>query len=165
MLLLASLPRIEERRVSVVFDCPQCHTPGVRGTAYNLRETIRLSERVPMWGWSSHWVRCSQCRAELSADCDPQDFQGASPAKVSDSVHFYLPFPKRVLAVASLAIGWAPVVGMLLAIVSMATNARTKGWPRVVSVVALTLTSLYNAALFGALIYWSVLAARPLPMS
>ena len=162
MTLLASLPRIEEHRVSVVFDCPKCRAALVRGTAYNLRETIRLTDRVPAWGWSSHWVRCSHCGAELSADCEPKAFHGCSPSKVSDRVHPYLSFPKRVLAVASAAMGWVPVLGVLVAIVSMAMNARTRGWPRVLSMVTLALTTAYNVALFTALVMWSIEAARPI---
>lgn len=162
MTLLASLPRIEEHRVPVVFDCPKCQSTAVRGTAYNLRETIRVSERVPIWGWSSHWVRCSHCHAELHADCDPSDFKGASAATVTDRVHAYFSFPKRFLAVAGLMFGWAPLVGLLVAIAAMAANIRTAGWPRVVSIVGLVLTTIYNAVLFGTIIYWTVQVARPL---
>ena len=164
MTLHASMPRIEEHRVSVVFDCPKCREHAVRGTAYNLRETIRVSRRMPLWGWSSHWVRCSHCRAELLADCDPKSFQGASPATVSDRVHAYLPFPKRFLAVAGLAMAWAPVVGAMVALASTAANAKSKGWPRVTSLIALVLAALYNSALFGGMIYWSIISARPLPV-
>ena len=114
MLLLKSLPRIEEHRVSVVFDCPHCHAENVRGTAYDLRETIRVADHVPEWGWSSHWVRCSECHAELFADCQASDFQGASPETVNARVHAYLPFTKRFLAIASLLIGWTPGLGIEL---------------------------------------------------
>ena len=165
MTLLASLPRIEEHRVSVVFDCPKCREHSVRGTAYNLRETIKVSHRMPLWGWSSHWVRCSHCRAELLADCDPQSFQGASPATVSDQVHAYLPFPKRFLAVAGLLMAWAPLVGGMVAIVSMAANAKSKGWTRVASLIAVVLAAVYNATLFGTMVYWSIQVAKPLAMN
>ena len=162
MTLLASLPRIEEHRVSVVFDCPKCQATAVRGTAYNLRETIRVSDRVPIWGWSSHWVRCSHCHAELHADCDPSGFKGASAATVSDRVHAYFSFPKRFLAIAGLAFGWAPVVGLLVAIAATAANARTAGWPRMLSIIGLVLTVAYNAIFFGTVAYWTVQVARPL---
>lgn len=146
-----------------MFDCPKCQATAVRGTAYNLRETIRVSERVPVWGWSSNWVRCSHCQADLHADCASKDFQGASPATVTDRVRTYLSFPKRVLAIAGLAFVWAPVVGVIVATASVAANLGTRGWPRALSVVALLLATAFNAALFGTLTYWSFLAASPFP--
>lgn len=160
MLLLKSLPRIEEHRVSVVFDCPHCHAENVRGTAYDLRETIRVADHVPEWGWSSHWVRCSECHAELFADCRASEFQGASPETVNARVHAYLPFTKRFLAIASLLIGWTPGLGIIVALVSMAINLRTRGWPRVASIVGLGVSGVATAAIFGMLFYSTVEASQ-----
>lgn len=162
MTLLTALPRIEEHRVPVVFDCPKCRAERVRGMAYTLRETIRFGERVPPWGWSSHWVRCSECSAELQADCDSEDFKRASPATVNKNVHAYFGLHNRFLALAGLAFSWAPLVGLLVSIAAMAMNLKTRGWPRIVSVVALGLTAIYNAALFGSLAYWTMTVAKPL---
>ena len=165
MTLLTGMPRIEEHRVPVVFDCPHCRASNVRGTAYDLRETIRVAQKVPAWGWSSHWVRCSNCRTELHANCAAHDLQGARPSTVTESVHRYVSFPKRVLAVASLLIGWAPVVGLLLALVSMAVNSRTRGWPRWLSVIALIIAAAVNVALFAHLLRVTADAATPIAMS
>ena len=164
MTLLTSLPRIEEHRVSVVFDCPQCKALAVRGTAYDLRETIRLADRVPAWGWSSHWVRCSHCKTELHADCSAEDFQGASPATVNNRVHAYLPFTKRFLAIASLVLGWTPGVGIILALISLAANVRTSGWPRVVSIVGLALSTVITATIFGTFIYMTLSVGQSIPL-
>ncbi|HEX8325605.1 MAG TPA: hypothetical protein VF595_17005 [Tepidisphaeraceae bacterium] len=162
MILLASLPRIEEHRVPVVFDCPKCCATSVRGTAYNLRETIRVTERMPTWGWSSHWVRCAHCQAELHADCEPEEFKGASATTVNNNISTYLPFPSRFMAIAGLLFGWAPVLGVIVATASVAANLGTRGWPRWLSVIALVLTTTYNVALFGVLAYWSFQTAQPL---
>jgi hypothetical protein len=156
------MPRIEEHRVSVVFDCPSCHGERVRGTAYDLRETLRLAEKVPSWGWSSHWVRCSNCRAELHATCAAHDLQGASPATVTEAVHHYLPFPKRVLAVASMLLCWTPAVGLLLALVATALNSRTTGWPRWLSVVGLILSLAMNIAMLIYLLHGAANVSSPI---
>jgi hypothetical protein len=44
------------------------------------------------------------------------------------------------------------VVGLLLALVSMAVNSRTRGWPRWLSVIALIIATAINVALFAHLV-------------
>jgi len=164
MMLMSSLPRIEEHRVSVVFDCPHCQAERVRGTAYDLRETIRMADHVPLWGWSSHWVRCSNCRTELHANVPSEKLHGALPVAVNTHVRTYLPFPQRFLAIASLLLGWTPVVGVIVAIISMATSLRTRGWPRVLSVVALVLATALNVAMFVTVLVMTTRAGLPTVM-
>ncbi|HEY0009469.1 MAG TPA: hypothetical protein VGB55_12145 [Tepidisphaeraceae bacterium] len=151
MMLFTSMPRIEEHRVPVVFDCPHCRAENVRGTAYDLRETIRLSQRVPLWGWESHWVRCSNCQTELYADQPSKAFAQVSAATVNQHIHAYLPLTKRFLAVTSLLIGWTPVVGVVLALLATFVNLNTRGWPRWMSITGLILAVVINLAAFVAL--------------
>jgi len=162
MALISPLPRIEEHRVPVVFDCPDCGAKNVRGMAFDLRETLRLNYRVPMWGWSTHWVRCSHCQAELHANCKAEDFQGRSPTDVNLHVRAYLPLPSRVLAIISLATGWAPIVGVLVALCALAANFRTRGWPRWVSVGALALATATNVGFVAVLWYLEKKIGTPL---
>ncbi len=159
-----TLPRIEEHRVAVVFDCPRCRSQS-RGTAYDLRETIRVASRVPRWGWQSHWVRCAQCQAELHADCAAEDLAGVSPTIVNEHLREYVSFPRRVLALASVVLCWTPVVGVLLAAVSLAANLRTRAWPRWTSAVALVLALAINAAMFGTIFYANAQAAQPVELA
>jgi hypothetical protein len=148
MTLLSRMPRIEEHRVPVVFDCPQCRSANVRGTAYDLRETVRLSDRTPVWGWQSHWVRCSNCRVELYADRPSKELARVSAATVNQHVHAYLPLTKRFLAVASLLVGWTPVVGVVLALLATLVNVNTRGWPRWLSIAGLVIAVAINLAAF-----------------
>lgn len=155
MTITPSLPRIEEHRVPVVFDCPHCGGH-VRGTAYDLRETVRFTNRVPRWGWQSHWVRCSNCQTELHANCGAEQLSGKSPTTVNEHLRAYLSFPRRFLAIASLMLCWTPVVGVLLAAASTVACVRTRGWPRWVSVIGLILAIGINIAMFAAVSYaWS----------
>lgn len=162
MTLTSPLPRIEEHRVSVVFDCPHCRAERVRGTAYDLRETVRVAERLPRWGWSSHWVRCSHCRAELYSKVCAEDMQGASPTTVNERVWSYQPLTKRFLAIASLMMSWTPVIGVILAIVATFANVKTRGWPRWVSVIGLVLAAGFNLAMFGIVFYMHTQIGTPL---
>lgn len=161
MTLTSPLPRIEEHRVSVVFDCPQCRAERVRGTAYDLRETVRVATRVPQWGWSSHWVRCSKCRAELYSKVRAEDLLGASPTTVNERVWSYQPLTKRFLAIASLVMSWTPVIGVIVAIVATAINATTRGWPRWLSVIGLILATSFNLAMFAIIFYVHMQVATP----
>lgn len=163
MTLTKSLPRIEEHRVPVHFECPHCHSQS-SGTAYDLRETIRVSTRVPRWGWQSHWVRCAKCKSELHSDCCAEDFVGASPTVVNEHVRAYVSFPKRVLATASLLLCWAPVLGVLVGIVATVANLRTRGWPKWVSLGGLVLAASLNVAMFSALVYQDARALEPIAM-
>ncbi|HEX8342634.1 MAG TPA: hypothetical protein VF624_17155 [Tepidisphaeraceae bacterium] len=161
MALLDTLPRIEEHRISVVFNCPSCRGESVRGTAYKLRETIRFTERVPAWGWQSHWVRCSKCRAELHADCASEKLENSSALTVSGHLRKYESFPRRFIAWASLALAWAPAVGVVIAIVATMTNARFTGWPRVVSIASLILAVAANATLIAVIVHYAGSSALP----
>jgi hypothetical protein len=160
MALTNSLPRIEEHRVTVNFECPHCRSKG-SGTAYDLRETIRVSSRVPRWGWQSHWVRCARCKAELHADCAAEDFVGATPSIVNQHVRTYVTFPRRVLAAASLILCWTPVVGVVLALVSLGTNLKTRSWPRWVSIIAIVLAVGANVMMFVTVLRANAAAATP----
>ena len=162
---MSSLPRIEEHRVPVVFDCPHCHAERVAGTAYDLRETVRSGGRVPVWGWSSHWVRCSNCQTELHAKVSSGVLAGEMPASVTKLVRKYLPFPQRVLAVGSVALAWAPVVGMVLGLVAVAATFRTRGWPRIVSVIGLVVATVFNAIGFSLLLVYAVQFGSKLPIA
>jgi hypothetical protein len=160
MALTASLPRIEEHRVTVVFDCPHCRSQG-RGTAYDLRETIRVSNRVPRWGWQSHWVRCARCNAELHADCAAEDLHGVSPKTVNEHVRTYVTFPRRVLALSSLLLCWTPVVGVIVSVVSLLANLKTRGWPRWGSVVALFVAITFNVTMYAFFMHANSEAGEP----
>jgi len=162
--MTTSLPRIEEHRVTVVFDCPQCHCQS-RGTAYDLRETISVSSRIPRWGWQSHWVRCAQCQTELSADCAAEDLAGASPMTVNEHVRAYVLFPRRVLALASMLLCWTPVVGVILAAIALAANLKTRAWPRWISLIALVLATGINIAMFVTVLHANSEAAQPVAMA
>ncbi len=164
MSLTKTLPRIEEHRVTVQFDCPHCHSAS-RGTAYDLRETIRVSSRVPRWGWQSHWVRCAKCKTELHADCCAKDFLGASPTTVNEHVRSYVSFPRRVLAAASAILCWTPLVGLLLALVATGSNLKTRGWPRWVSIVSLVLAVGLSLTMFVKLFNADKHAAEPVAIS
>jgi hypothetical protein len=164
MTLTKSLPRIEEHRVTVQFECPHCGNQS-SGTAYDLRETIRVSTRVPRWGWQSHWVRCGKCKSELHADCSAADLVGASPTIVNGHVRAYVSFPKRVLATASLLLCWAPVLGVLVALVATVANMGTRGWPRWVSLGSLVLSAGINTALFATLVYQDTQVLEPIAMT
>lgn len=161
MALISPLPRIEEHRVPVVFDCPDCGAQNVRGMAFDLRETLRLNYRMPLWGWSTHWVRCSRCQTELHANCASKELQGCSPTDVNHHVRAYLPLPARVLAIISLATGWAPIVGVLVALVALAANFRTRGWPRWVSAGALLLSTAANIVFIAAVMYFEKKMGTP----
>lgn len=150
MTLTKSLPRIEEHRVTVHFECPNCRSPSV-GTAYDLRETIRVSTRVPTWGWQSHWVRCAKCKSELHADCSAKELVGASPVTVSEHVRAYIPFPKRFMAMASLVLCWAPVLGVGVGLLAALMNWRTPSWPRWMSLIGLILGIGINIWMFTTL--------------
>ena len=159
--LTASIPRIEEHRVSVVFDCPKCGSK-VRGMAYDLRETIRISDRVPRWGWQSHWVRCPQCNAEHKATCAAAELTNASPTKVNEHIKPYLPFTGRFISIASVALSWTPIVGIVLGIIAMVATSRSRGWPRWVSFTGLILALTINAAMLWALFNNEAVTASPL---
>jgi hypothetical protein len=151
MTLTKSLPRIEEHRVTVHFECPKCQSQSV-GTAYDLRETIRVSTRVPKWGWQSHWVRCAKCKSELHADCSAKELVGASATTVSGHIRAYIPFPKRFMAMASLVLCWAPVLGVGVGLMAVVVNWRTSGWPRWVSLMGLMLGTGINVWMFTTLL-------------
>ncbi len=161
MSLTTSIPRIEEHRVTVVFDCPRCRSK-VKGTAYDLRETIRFKGRIPRWGWQSHWVRCSKCNAELKSRISAGQLTGAPPSKVNEQIIPYHSFPKRFMSIASVVLSWTPLVGVLLGIIATVMTLRTRGWPKWLSIAGLILAATINAAWIGSIIHDNNVTATPL---
>jgi xanthosine utilization system XapX-like protein len=73
-------------------------------------------------------------------------------------------FPKRVLAMASVLLCWAPVLGVLVGMVATLTNLRTPGWPRWVSIAGLLLAAGINIAMFATLFHEDAQALEPVAM-
>jgi hypothetical protein len=64
-------------------------------------------------------------------------------------------FVFKFLAVVSLLICWAPIVGLIVAAIAVVGTRRFKGWPKVVSLVALVVSIVPTVfALIGLALGW-----------
>ena len=64
--------------------------------------------------------------------------------KIEDSLRMPNSFTSSVFAVLSVLLWWAPFLGLVVALVSMWMNYKSKGWTKILSTIGLILAGLIS---------------------
>jgi hypothetical protein len=122
--------------------CPVCGARDVEASTYTQSERVRIVG-FPVT-WRNFWVICSSCEKHLISHRDVRELVGLPPEAVAPAIRPYTPFIARALAVLSLCVFWAPIVGLAMALVAVFANRRPGLWKKL-SWVALGLTGILHA--------------------
>jgi hypothetical protein len=109
-------------------DCPTCHTENVQASSYELEERIKMYYFIPLPTQRERHVVCSHCRADRLTVLSFEEIAALSPGAAGQSLYERISFVTKFVAVASVILCIAPVVGAVLGLWAMYASPRWT-WP------------------------------------
>jgi hypothetical protein len=121
---------------SVRFTCPKCGAAAIEGSSYELHETLKALHLLPLYTARNTYVVCGHCQARLSSRLTLDELFQHCSADLSPYVSYEVSFVFKFLAITALLLSWAPLVGLVLALIAVAGTFRVRGWPRTLALVS-----------------------------
>ena len=154
MFILWFVERQETPGPSVSINCPRCGEQGVVGQSFELLETLRLFDAIPLLKMRNTFVQCGGCKAKLAsklAVADLERYQGTGVSQfLSDGVSLVFKF----LAIVSLLLFFTPILGLVLAGITVFGTFRSRTWPRTLGIISLVLSSILTVFFVIGLIFF-----------
>src|SRR5579872_6327245 len=124
------------------FDCPGCGAKGVEGRLTEQEDRLNLLYVVTVLKLVNTYVECSECRAVFTSKARAAEIVGLSPSEIGARLAPPTDFIGCAMAVLALLTCWAPIVGLVMALIALLLTFRAGGWPKIVSIVSLSLTGV-----------------------
>ncbi len=134
---LYSLKRETTPGPDVKFNCPRCGAQAGSGHSYEYRDTILALYLIPVLRSRSTYVTCRHCQAALTSALSVEELQQHGNTDLSAFVFDDVSFVFKFLAIAALLLCWTPIVGLGLALGTLAGTFRRRCWARTVALVSL----------------------------
>jgi hypothetical protein len=122
------------------FACPRCGAGPVPADSYRRTEILSLFAVIPLGRTHMTHLVCGNCSAHLFTKLTLDDLYQCIGVDISRFVFYRVSFILKSLAVLSLLLCWAPVVGLGL---SLITFIGTFKWPsvwRTIAIICLVLS-------------------------
>ena len=127
-------------------NCPQCGASETPATSYELRDQLKLLCVIP-FTLTNTYVSCSACSAALTSRLSIDELRTHSPSDISHFPSYEISFVVKFLAILSLLLSIAPLVGFVLAILTVVLSRESGGWPRTIGIIALVLSGMVTIPL------------------
>jgi hypothetical protein len=131
---------------SVLFCCPKCRKVS-SGDACRFVDTLMLVHLVPIFKLRNTYVVCRTCGTKLHTPLELDDLERMQGLQIDEFLTYSPSFVFKFLAVTSLLVCWAPIVGLIVAAIAVFGTRRFKGWPKNVSMVALVISVVVTTIL------------------
>jgi hypothetical protein len=141
-------------------DCLWCGGQSVKGQTRIETGWLNLFHLVPLLRIRNVFVRCSVCGKEMIAKCSPADLAQSNPVTLRQQLIKPQPFIGLVCIWLGVLLCWAPIIGVIPALIGFFYRNRFRGAMRILSWVGLSL-SLIASALVFALVHFSRSAQAP----
>lgn len=132
--------------------CPKCGAEDVAAVAYRQVDDLCAFYFLKLLTISNTFVECSACRAKLRSSIDLDELGTYGQEELNQFLSHDVSFVVKFLAVASLVLCIAPIVGAVLALIAVLLTLKTTGWTRIVSRVALALSTVITGLFIIALL-------------
>jgi hypothetical protein len=147
MALLLTVKRKETPGPSICINCPRCGEQGIAGQSFEWLETLRLLGLIPLLKARSTFVQCSGCKTMLTSMLDIGELAKYQSTGVSQFLSDEVSFVYKFLAIVSLFLFYMPIVGLVLAGITVLGTFRSHTWPRTVGIISLVLSSILTVFL------------------
>ncbi|HJT30732.1 MAG TPA: hypothetical protein VJ783_01610 [Pirellulales bacterium] len=131
--------------------CPKCGADDVAAVAYRQVDDLCAFYFLKLFTIRNTFVECSACRAKLRSSIDLEELAEYRHEELDQFLSHDVSFVVKFLALASLVLCIIPIVGAVLGLIAVLLTLNSSGWTRIVSRVALVLstisTSLFVLAL------------------
>lgn len=152
MALLVAKSR-KEPGPAVEIDCPRCGAAGVPAAAYRQVEDLCAFYFLPLFTVKNTFVECQACRAKLRSSVDLDEFARYRHGELNQFLSHDVSFIVKFLAVASLLLCLAPLLGLILSLVTVLFTIKTPGWPRMLGRISLVVSAPVTLVLLAAGIF------------
>jgi hypothetical protein len=126
--------------------CPKCNAPKTSATSYEQRDRLSLFYLVPLFAITNTFVECASCNAKLTSRLSVHELDQHSGSDISQFLSFEMSFVVKFLALTSMLLFFAPIIGLVLAIFTVVLSSKSGGWPRALGLVALVLSGIVTIA-------------------
>ena len=99
-----------------------------------------LVHLLPLFKLHNTYIVCDVCGTKLHTRLELNDLERMHGLQIDEFLSYSPSFVFKFLAITSLLICWAPVVGLIVAAIAMVGTRRFKGWPKTVSTIALVIS-------------------------
>ena len=129
----------------ITIDCPACGAQRATASSERVTEKLRLLHFIPLLTMTHTFVYCQSCRTKLVSSLDIDELSHRSPADISAHLAGNVSFVAKFLAIGSVALFIAPIVGFLLGLIGYLLSRKSATWVRKTSIVGMVLGGLVTA--------------------
>jgi hypothetical protein len=133
---------------TIKINCPLCSATSVSAESFEQIDRLGLFYVIPLFRLRNTFVKCSACGKQLIAKVTTDEIANYSADDLSHFLAGRVSLISRFLALASVLLCWAPIVGLALGIVGILANLRSIGWPRTLSWIGTALSAVVTIAFF-----------------
>ena len=123
--------------------CPVCKHRDVEGQIIEKRETVMQAVVIPVSTHTTWWVDCPNCKTRLYSKLPGPELQLKTADELVGVVYKRVSLVHQFFAVASVLLSWAPCLGTFVALLAIAINWKSPGWPKTASRAGLGLSVLF----------------------
>ncbi len=131
----------------IEINCPHCRRESVAADTFERHERLGLFF-VPLYNVRNTFVQCSACSRRLLVRVPASELASYEPQQLDRILVKRASFLVKFFALAGLLLFWAPMIGLVLAVVGLLGSARSGGWPKKVSIAATILAALVTVVFF-----------------
>lgn len=128
-------------------NCPKCGALDTSAASYELRDQLKLLFVIPLFKLTNTYVSCAACGTALTSRLSIDELRTHSPSDISHFLSYEISLVVKFLAILSLLLLIAPLVGFVLAILTVVLSRKSGGWPRTIGIVALLLSGIVTIPL------------------
>ena len=129
-----------KRGPAIKIHCPLCKVRSVKAQARDQVDEVALFYVIPLFRLRNTFLKCSKCEQQIISTITSKELASYSADELSPYLSGRASFIGNFLAIAGVLLCWAPIIGILLAIVGTFINRRSPGWPRTVSLIGVVLS-------------------------
>lgn len=133
---------------TVAIHCPHCESKSVSAESFEQVDHLGLFYVIPLFRHHNTFLKCTSCGKQSIVKLSIDELEGLSSDDISQFLVGRVPLISKFLALASVALCWAPVVGLVLGVFGILANLKTIGWPKTVSWIGTALSAVVTIAFF-----------------
>ncbi len=134
---------------TIAIDCPSCRAMGVDADSYEQTERLGFFYIIPFIRIRNTIIQCTACRKSQLLKIGIADIGRYSASELAQYFVGPVSFVAKFLAIASVILFWAPLLGIVVGFIALVMNWRNEGWPRVVSWLGVGLSVLVTVLLLS----------------
>lgn len=131
---------------TVDINCPHCAASSVASASHEQVDRLGLFYIIPLFGLRNTFIRCGACGKQLTSKLRIDEIANYSADDLSHFLAGRVLLVNVFLAVASVLLFWAPIVGLILGVIAVLLNRRAAPWLRTLSWVGMSLSAVITVA-------------------